>query len=194
MKKILWLTVFAALAAGLSGCSSTPEVIVEEVPPTLQETFLLQAKQIVEAGGLAAAGLAESRSLDLALNHATKNGRRELARVLETRIEALQDAFIEETGTDKKDPLFAPFSSTARDITSEYIQNLVASELKYETTNGMVSACALMELDPRIVLDRLTAENKLDDRLQGSRTLKLFKRDVTDYEAFKAGLISPPGE
>ncbi len=182
MKKTLLLVALTTLLAGLSGCLTPPEVVVE-APLTLQDLFQIQAERIMMAGGLATVGAAKSESLPIALNQAKAQGRRKLALQLGTRMEELRTAFSKETGLTKKDPLLISFGHAAETITGQYIPTLVASELKHETTNGMVTACALMKLDPGIIVTQLTEDRELSDRFLNSQAYKTLEQEIKTYNA-----------
>ncbi len=182
MKKTLF---FAALTAGciaLSGCSSPPAPEPEVPLPLFEELQVLSSK-IIESGGLAVVGIAESKSLEIAINKAKTNGRIGLADLLAVKIETLRDDFIEETGLDKNDPLLAPFDEAAQSITVEKIQGLVATRLNYETLDGTVTAYALMEIGPQLILDRLTDEKKLSELFLNSQTYETLAQEIKAHEA-----------
>ncbi len=124
MKKFILSALFSALLIGLPGCSSTPEPPTQSIPPLLEEFQVLSAK-ILESGDLAAIGTAKSKSLDIALNKAKIDGRIKLADLFEAKIEALPEEV------------------------ADLIQGLVPKRLEHETTNGVVTAYALMELGPK---------------------------------------------
>ncbi len=135
MNKIVISTVLAALIIGLSGCSTPPEP-PPDIPLSLLEEFQKTSANIVESGGLAAVGIARSKSLYIALNKAQADGRIQLADRLELQIEALQKDVPEET---------------TQAIIANHIQDLIAKELKHEVIDGVISAYALMELDPQVL-------------------------------------------
>jgi len=138
MKKLLLSALFSALLSGLPGCSSTPEPPTQSTPPLLEEFQVLSA-QILESGGLAVIGTARSKSLDIALNKATTDGRIKLADLLELKIKALPEKVAEET---------------RQAIVADHIQSLVAKELNHEIIDDVVTAYALMELDPQILSEK----------------------------------------
>jgi len=122
MKKIALSTVLAALLIGLSGCSTPPEPL-PAAPLSLCEKLQNTSADIIQSGGLSAVGIAESKSLDIALNKAKVDGRIKLADLLEAKTRTR----------------------------SETIQDLAPKQLEHETTNGIFTAYALMELDPKIL-------------------------------------------
>ena len=175
MKQTIISSILALLLTGLSGCSTAPEPL-PVMPQTLAEEFLSQSSKILASGGLAAIGIAESKSLEIALNMAKVNGRIELADLLAVNIESIRNDFIEETGLAKNDPLLTPIAAAAPSITTDHIQGLVATRLNYETgDDGVVTAYALMEISPQLIIDRLTDKKELADLFLNSRTYKALQ-------------------
>jgi len=190
MKKLIYFSILAVLTVWIAGCSSTPETKAEAQQPLFEE-FQKMSTKILESGGIAVVGVGESKSLEIALNKAKTRGRVELAQLLQTKIEAIQKDFVEETGLAEEAQILAQFSSTAQVITSEQIQGSAAKELKYETIDGTVTAYALMELDPRMVLTQLAKEKELYTRFQASKAFENLDKEIKEYEAFKAGQMTP---
>jgi PBP1b-binding outer membrane lipoprotein LpoB len=200
MRKGLFLLVLSALAALLAGCSTPAPAPAPEPEPAVSVTMqrvedsVVQsslstemqtlADQITQAGGLAALGTDESRSLDLALNMAKKNGRIELARILNTHIEALAKAFSEETGIPYDSLLLTGFNNAARIITKQQIAGSIAKELKYEQTGDTFTAYAIMVLDPKVIVDQLAKEPDLYPRLQPSKAFDVLNQEAIAYKAF----------
>lgn len=185
MKKTLFLTLLSALTIGMVGCSSTPEAEKAKAQRPLFDDFQKMSTKTLEAGGLAVIGIGESKSLEIALNKAKTRGRVELAQMLETKIEALQKDFVEETGLAEDAQILAQFSSTSQAITSQQIQGSAAKELKYEILEGTVTAYALMELDPKIVMNQLEKEEELYTRFRATKAFESLDAEIKEYEAYK---------
>ena len=185
MKKVLFFTLLSALMIGIAGCSSTPEAEKAKAQRPLFDDFQKMSTKILESGGIAVVGLGESKSLELALNKAKTRGRVELAQLLETKIEALQKDFVEETGLANDAQILAQFSSTAQAITSQQIKGSVAKELKYEILKGTVTAYALMELDPKLIMNQLEKEKELYTRFRATKAFENLDAEIKEYEAYK---------
>jgi len=199
MRKGLFLLVLFALTALLAGCSTPARVLKPEpavsattqrvdsvVQSSLSTEMQTLADQITQAGGLAALGIDESKSLDLALNMAKKNGRLELARALNTHVEALAKAFSEEAEIPYDSLLLTGFNNTARIITKQQIAGSIAKELKYEQTGDTFTAYAVMVLDPKVIADQFAQEPDLYPRLQPTTAFDALTQEVKTYAAFKA--------
>ncbi len=126
MKKIASPIILTALITGLSGCATPPEPL-PVTPVSFFEKLQNTAAEFIDSGGIAVVGIGESKSLELALNKAKIDGRIKLADRLEIRMDGLPENL------------------------ADQIQRLAPKELKHETTNGVITAYALMELGPQIL-------------------------------------------
>jgi hypothetical protein len=140
---------------------------------------------VTSGGGLAALGTAESKSLELALNRAKKNGRIELARELNDRIETLAKAFSDETGIPYDSLLLAGFNTTTQTLTGQ-IAASIAQTLKYDSAAGTHTAYALMVLDPKAIAEQLARETDLFAKLEPTQAYATFLEQIKTYEAFTA--------
>lgn len=202
MSRALLFAVLILTAGILTGCFSPPpppvepvlppEPVLDEQPaPPPQPTFLDEMQALsaatLESGGLAAIGIAESKSLNLALNLAQKNGRMELTRQLTRRIESLTKAFAEETGTPADSPLLSKFNTTAEILIRHQIVGSTAQIMKYVVSDdSTITAYAFMDLSPRIIADQLAEEPELYERLQTTQAFQVLSREIEAYAALKA--------
>lgn len=191
MKNVLFLISIILTAGLLAGCSTTPDTPAQQGIESAREQkplfddFQKESAKIIEKGGLAAVGIAQSKSLEIALSKAKMNARRELAQMLETKIESLQKSYTEETGMAADAEILAQFSSTAKAITSQQIRGSAAKELKYETSGSLVTACALMEINPKIILDQFQKQEQLYTRFRASKAYEELDKEIQEYEAYK---------
>lgn len=191
MKKTLFTIGCILTALLIGGCSSPPDTPAQKQIENARENrplfndFQKESSKILESGGLAAVGIAQSKSLEIALSKAKMNARRELAQMLETKIESLQKSYAEETGQAADAEILAQFSSTAKAITSQQIRGSVAKELKYETGDKIITACALMEVTPKIILDQFQKQEQLYTRFRASKAYEELDKEIQEYEAFK---------
>lgn len=206
MKKPLFFATLAVAAALLSGCTTTkpapvvtpvPEVPAASAPVTteqipvpvtpssLPEEMQKLSAELVEASGLAAVGTGESKSLELALNKAKVNGRKELAQLLEARLTVLENAFSEETGIPFDSLFLSGFNNAKKALTGQ-ISGSIAQTLKYEATGHTFTAYAIMVLDPKFIADQLANEKELYDRLQKTKAFEALDQEVKAFADFKA--------
>ena len=186
MKKGLFFTVLTAAAVLLTGCSTTAPVPVQATQSALPGEMQKISAGIAEAGGLAVVGTGESKSPELALDKAKINGRKELARMLNTRIEVLAKAFSEETGIPYDSLFLSGFNNAAGIITKQQIVGSLAQTLKYEPSGDTFTAYAVMVLDPKAIADQLAKEKELYDRLRPTNAFGELNKEIKAYEAFKA--------
>ncbi len=204
MKKALFFT-FLTTTVLLAGCStnkpvsavpaapapaaaavSAPEpTLAPVIQPTLREEMQKLSAVIREVGGLAALGTDKSKSHELALNMAKKNGRLELSRMVNARVEALAKAFSEETGIPYESLLLSGFNNTSKVLAGQ-IAGSIAQTLKYETAGDTSTAYALMVLDPKAIADQLAEEKDLYVRLQKTKAFEALNQEVKSFAAFKA--------
>ena len=204
MNKGLILTVLAGASVFLSGCcsttttpppSSTPvtaqssEQPAQPEQPVVQPVLLEEMQKIaagtVAAGGLAVVGIDKSKSLELALDKAKINGRIELARMLDARLDVLEKTFSEEPGIPYDSLLLSGFNSAAK-IIKQQIAGSLAQSLKYEATGETFTAYAIMALDPKVIAEQLAKEKELYARLQKTKAFAALTQEIKTYEAFKA--------
>jgi hypothetical protein len=197
MEKGQFFTVLAVAALLMTGCSTpvpapaSAPAVQPEFQPVRFEEMQKRAASILESGGLAVAGTHESKSLDLALNRAKTNGRIQLARMVNARIEALAKAFSEEQGIPYDSLLLSGFNHAGKVLAGQ-ISGSVAQTLNYETAGDTFIACALMVLDPQAIADQLAKETDLYLRLHSSKAFEELNNEIKAYEAFKAAQKQGP--
>ena len=211
MKKTTLFATLVAAATLLSGCSTTKPIsapapepasapgaapepalsVADQTPiPEVQSSLPGEMQKlsagIIEAGGLAVVGIGESKSLELALNKAKVNGRRELARTLTARFDVLEKAFSEETGIPYEALILSGFDSAEKTITEQQIAGSVAQMLKYENSGDTFTAYAIMVLDPKIIVTQLSKEKSLYTRLQPTKAFGELDKEAKSFAAFNA--------
>jgi hypothetical protein len=206
MEKPLFFASLVVVVALLSGCattkpapavtpvpeaSSTPLPVTTEqipapvTPSSLPEEMQKLSAKLVETGGLAAVGTGESKSLELALNKAKVNGRKELTQMMETRFAVLEKAFSEETGIPF-DSLFLSGFNHAEKVLTGQISGSIAQTLKYEATGHTFTAYAIMVLDPKAIVDQLAKEKELYARLQPTKAFGALVQEANAFAALNA--------
>jgi hypothetical protein len=181
MKQIL-LSISLGLALLLTGCS-TPNLPspTDEAPSVLQQ-FERMAEKTKQAGGLSSIGVCESKSMEIALNRAKAAARRELITTVETKLDSMQKAFIEEAGMEGEVLSEEPFRNARETITLDQLRNHPAKHLRYEFSNGMVTAYALMELNPGVLLDSLLKEDEFSEKFRQSAVYTDLVEQIGRYD------------
>lgn len=191
MKRIAFsLLALSAVCVGLSGCKSKPKMDSDN---TMFDYMQKQVAKISDKGGMAAVGIAESRDTQMAIDKAKVAARKNLAQLVQVKIENLEKAFNEEVGEAKGSEINQVFSSATKQITSQTISGSVPKMQKYETKDGVTTAYVLMVLDPAIVDESLknNSAKHLYERFRASKAFEELDKEIKEYEAAqKAGLTA----
>jgi hypothetical protein len=175
----------AALAV-IVGCSSDNAVSEKNEFGPMQE----KVAKISANGGLAAVGVGESRSISAALDKAKTRARTEMGFVIETKLSALRKDFSEEVGEGKGSEINTLFSTVAKHLTDNVLRGTVATDVKYETKDGVTTAYALVEQNPKIFAQAMEnvgpdANKAMYTRFRSSQAFKELDEEVKKYEEFK---------
>jgi hypothetical protein len=191
LKWSLLVSLAVCLTLGLMGCSSTPDPKDSEDSPF--GPFQEKANEIIDAGGMAAVGIAESKSIHVAMTKAKERGRTEIVHSVESKIDSLRKDFIEEIGEGQGAEVNALFSSVSKNLASRELKGSVAKDVKYFTKDGITTAYALMIQDPKIVLDILEEEKNTNahiyTRFRAAEAFKELNTEVEKYEENEKKLL-----
>ena len=191
MKRSIMGVLSLAVCVSFSGCKSAPPVASDHsVFGYMQE----QSAKLIEDGQLAAMGIGKSRQIDIAVARAKLDARVKLAQSISTKIENLQEAFVEEIGEAESSEINQLFSSATKQITSQVLEGTVPVIEKYdEGVNGVQIAYVLMVQDPTIVdslLKNNDASKHLYERFRASKAFERLDKEIQEYEAAEqAGFI-----
>jgi hypothetical protein len=162
----------------LSGCQTAGPV-----DPYLE--MQRKAEKIRSAGGIAAAGMGDSRSQDLACDKAQVRARAEIGRILTLKISSLQKDFREEVGEAKMAEYNALFSEATKVLVSTELRGSVLKDIKYVTEGDQIRAYVIMVMEPKLVADYFAKEGQTYSRFRASQAFKELDEEVKKYEAFK---------
>lgn len=184
MKRITFTLFAVALCIGFTGCRSAPKTDSEKSTfDYLQE----QAAKISDKGGMASVGVGESRVTQLALTRAKVEARKNLAQLVQVKIENLEKAFIEEIGETSGSEINQLFTSATKQITSQTLQGTVPKMQKYDVKGDVTTAYILMVLNPDIIHDSLKNSNKagkhLYERFRASKAFEELDKEIKEFEA-----------
>jgi hypothetical protein len=182
MKRVVFGLLGAVLVLGFSGCKSKPHM---ESDKTMFDYMQEQVAKITDEGGMAAVGLGESRNTQMAIAKAKLEARKNLAQLVQIKLENLEKAFSEEVGEAQGSEINQLFSSATKQITSQTLQGTVPKMQKYETKDGIVTAYVLMVLDPKIVDESLknNSAKHLYERFRASKAFEELDKEIKEYEA-----------
>ena len=191
MKRIAFTLLTLAVCIGFSGCESPPKM---ESDDSMFDYMQEEVAKIVEKGGLAEVGIAESRNTQLAITKAKVEARKNLAQLVRVKIENLEKAFIEEVGEASGSEINELFSSATKQITSQTLQGTVPKMQKYETDDGITTAYILMVLNPDIIDASLKNNNSakhLYERFRASKAFEELDKEIKEFdEAERAGYLN----
>lgn len=182
MKQVGLALLALTVCIGFSGCRSTPKMDSDK---SMFDYMQEEVAKYAENGAMASIGLGESRSTQLAVTKAKVEARKNLAQLVQVKIENLEKAFVEEVGEARGSELNELFSSATKQITSQTLQGTVPKIQKYETNDGITTAYILMVLNPDIIRDSLqnSSAKHLYERFRASKAFAELDQEMKEYEA-----------
>ena len=190
MKRIAFILLALTVCIGFSGCKSAPKMDSDK---SMFDYMQEEVSKITDKGGMASVGLGESRNIQLAITKAKVEARKNLAQLVQVKIENLEKAFVEEIGEASGSEMNELFSSATKQITSQTLQGTVPKMQKYETDDGVTTAYILMVLDPSIVDASLKNNNAkhLYERFRASKAFEELDKEIKEFdEAQRAGYLN----
>jgi len=170
MKRTAFTLLALTVCIGFSGCKSKPKM---ESDKSMFDYMQEEVSKITADGGMASVGLGESRNTQTAIAKAKVEARKNLAQLVQVKVENLEKAFVEEVGEAQSSEMNELFSSVTKQITSQSLQGTVPKEQKYETKDGITTAYILMVLNPEII-DESLKNNSAKHQYERFRASKAF--------------------
>lgn len=189
MKRTSIALLALAVSIGFTGCKSPPKMDSDN---TMFDYMQEQVAKIGEKGGMAEVGLAESRIEQLAITKAKVEARKNLAQLVQVKIENLEKAFIEEVGEASTSEINELFSSATKQITSQTLQGTMPKMQKTNESDGVYTAYVLMVLNPDIIHNSLKNNNAkhLYERFRASKAFEELDKEIKEFEeAERQGLL-----
>ena len=183
MKRIAFSLLALTVCIGFTGCKSKPKMDSDK---TMFAYMQEEVAKITDKGGMASVGIAESRKTPLAITKAKVEARKNLAQLVQVKIENLEKAFIEEIGEANGSEINELFSSATKQITAQELQGTVPKQQDFETNDGITTAYILMVLDPKIIDASLKNNNNakhLYERFRASKAFEELDKEMKEYEA-----------
>ncbi|MFC1467658.1 hypothetical protein ACFLQY_03065 [Verrucomicrobiota bacterium] len=187
MKKILLTALALGITFGISGCRTYTGKVIKDTP---FHDMQKDVAKIGEKGGLAAIGIGQSSDMQISLEKAKVEARKNLAQVITVKVENLQKKFIEEAGdVGKKAEINQLFSSTTKIITSRELMGSMPKKQIMTEDDELFTTYVLMVVNPKVVADaleeQLSAQKAIYARYRASEGFKELGEEVKRYEAFK---------
>lgn len=182
MKRIAFVLSALIVCAGLSGCKSKPSMDSDK---TIFDYMQEEVAKISRKGGMASVGIGESRNTSLAITRAKVEARKNLAQLVQVKIENLEKAFIEEIGEASGSEINQLFSSATKQITSQTLQGTQPIEQEYDINDGITTAYVLMVLNPDVIHESLKNNNAkhLYERFRASKAFEELDKEIKEFEA-----------
>lgn len=192
MKRIFYAALAAAVCIGFTGCKSRPDTTSDK---SMFDALQEEVGKIIENGGMAAVGLGESRNTQIAISKAKVEARKNLAQLVQVKIENLEKSFAEEVGMGGDTEINTLFSSATKQITNQKLQGTAPIEQKYDVKDGITTAYVLMVLNPKLIDETLKAQNNsaknLYQRFRASKAFEELDKEIKDFEeAEQAGFTT----
>lgn len=185
MKRFAAGLMALAVCIGFSGCKSPPKADSDK---TMFDYMQEEVAKISENGGMAAVGIGESGSQHVAVSKAKVEARKNLAQLVQVKIENLEKAFVEEVGEAGSSEINELFSSATKQITSQTLNGTVPKMQKFEEKDGVTTAYVLMVLNPEIIPATLKSSNAskhLYERFRASKAFEELDKEIKEYEALE---------
>lgn len=181
MKRIAFTILTLAVCIGFSGCKSPPKMDSDK---SMFDYMQEEVAKIAEKGGMASVGLGESRNTQIAITKAKVEARKNLAQLVQVKIENLEKAFVEEIGEASGSEINELFSSATKQITSQTLQGTMPMMQKYETDDGITTAYILMVLNPDVIHESLKNNNAkhLYERFRASKAFEELDKEIKEFE------------
>jgi len=190
MKRIAFTLLALVVCIGFSGCKSPPKMDSDK---SMFDYMQEEVAKIAEKGGMASVGLGESRNTQIAITKAKVEARKNLAQLVQVKIENLEKAFVEEIGEASGSEINQLFTSATKQITSQTLQGTMPMMQKYETDDGITTAYILMVLSPDVIHESLKNNNNakhLYERFRASKAFEELDKEIKEFdEAERQGLI-----
>lgn len=188
MKKML---MFVLCSAVLCGCAThTGKVVSKDTP---FDDMQKQAAKLVDDGLLAAVGIGQSRDMQLALNKAKVDARKNLAQVVQVKVESLEKQFAEEVGEGMKSEINTLFSSAAKILTNQKLVGSAPKKQIFTEKEGIVTAYVLMMVNPELVAGALQEQaaksSAVYERFRASQAFDELNKEINAYEEKEADAL-----
>jgi hypothetical protein len=186
MRTAMMAVLFVMVAAVLVGCGGGPKTLqsasTDDMPiwypnPPQDPLYLRSANSQV------------SQDMQVAIDKASTGARTELARMVETKVNALQKKFEEETGVGQDAQLLQQFTQASKLVVSTTINGSKMKDHKTIKDGSMYRAYVMMELPIGVANETLMQEIKknkeLYTRFRATEAYKELDTEVQKYEESK---------
>ena len=129
--------------------------------------------------------------MQLAIDKAATDGRAEIGRQVETKVQALQKKFDEETGMGKDAQLLQMFTSASKTVVSTSLSGSRIAKQKIAKESGVFRAYVLIEYPVgatnAALVDQIKKNEQMYTRFRASQTFDELQKEADKYDEFKKG-------
>ncbi len=172
------------LALLLIGCGGSKEAAPPA--PDVPEWYLNPPS---DANYLFAAKTQTSADMQMAIEKATAEGRADISRQMELRVQSLVKKFDEEVGTGNDTQLLSQFTSASKQVTSNVLVGTKVKTQKIVRDGNLYRAYVLMQLPVGAAADQLLQSMRKNDqtytRFRATQTFKDLDEEAKKFEEFK---------
>lgn len=172
--------------AMLAGCGGSPETMQATSTGDIPDWYPNAPQDQLFAR---AANTAVSQDLQIAVDKASTGARAELGRLVETKVNALQKRFEEETGTATEATLLQQFTQATKLVVSTTLNGSRMKDQKTVRDGAMWRAYVLMELPlgaaNATLLEEIKKNKELYTRFRASEAYRDLDAEVQKYEEWK---------
>jgi hypothetical protein len=170
----------------LAGCGGSPETLQSTKTGDIPDWYPNAPQEALYAR---AANTAVSQDLQVAVDKATTGARAEIGRIVETKVNALQKRFEEETGTGLDATLLQQFTQATKLVVSTTLNGSRMKDQRTVKDGTNWRAYVLMELPMgaanATLMDELKKNKDLYTRFQATQVYKELDTEVQKYEEWK---------
>jgi len=192
--RIPGLTMLVALiAVALIGCGGGPKSLESASECDIPDWYSTVPQ---DPNYLFAARTAVSQDMQLALDKATTDGRAEIGRQTELKIQGLQKRFDEEVGVNADAQLMSQFTQANKTVVSTSLSGSRVKSQKLCKDSNLWRAYVLVEYPigaaNEALMQQIKKNNEMYTRFRSSQTFKELDNEVQKYEEWKKQQQAPP--
>jgi hypothetical protein len=185
----------ALTAAILAGCGGGKQSLQSASECDIPEWYSTAPQ---DPNYLFAARTATSQDMQIALDKATTDGRAEVGRQTELKVQGLQKRFDEEVGVNADAQLMSQFTQANKTVVSTSLSGSKVRSQKLCKDGDLWRAYVLVEYPigaaNETLMQQIRKNNEMYTRVRSSQTFKELDGDVKQYEEWKKQQQAPPGE
>jgi hypothetical protein len=192
--RITGLAVLVALiAVALAGCGGGPKSLQSVSECDIPEWYNTVPQ---DPNYLYAARTATSQDMQLAVDKAMTDGRAEIGRQTELKVQGLQKRFDEEVGLNADAQLMSQYTQATKTVVSTSLSGSRVKE-QYQCKDGDLWRSYVLVEYPigaanEALMQQIKKNNEMYTRFRASQAFKDLDTEVQKYEEWKKEQLAPP--